>query len=330
MVYFINFCRNILRLSMHVIVVRKKALQQATNYLHGIEQKFSGNFDDATFNKIAKSYSLWLPMVTDSFARLYGNYASAAQQERTIHYFICSSLFDNFFDHKLLPVQQIENITFNYQSFQPQTFEERVSLHSHSFLLNHILEKQEYLSVLRKEFNAQAASLNQFNQNISDEEIQHITFDKGGNAVLMCYYYTDVEGTVEEKNCWYALGTLIQLSNDLFDIYKDLQDGVETLATRCTDAYQFEKIFLHQVQILKQNIQRLPCNKSHKQNFSTCVSSSYVLGLIAIDNLKRIQINHNNHLPSLISLSRKELIIDMEKLSNIFKGIKFAYKFAHI
>lgn len=313
-----------------MIVVRKKALQQATNYLHNIEQKFSGKFDEVTFNKIVKSYSLWLPMVTDNFARLFGNYASTTEQERTIHYFICSSVFDNFFDNKLLSVQQIENITFNYQSFQPQTFDEGASLHSHLFLLNYIFSKEEYLSVLRKEFNAQVASLNQFNQNISDEEIQHITFEKGGNAVLMCYYYTDVEGTVEERNCWYALGTLIQLSNDLFDIYKDLQEGVETLATRCIDAYQLEKMFLHQVEILKQNIQRLPCNKSHQQNFSTSVSSSYVLGLIAIDNLKRIQFNHNNHLPSLKSLSRKELIIDMEKLSNIFKGIKFAYKFARI
>lgn len=330
MFYFISFCRNILRLSVHVIVVRKKALRQATCYLRNIEQKFSDKFDEATFNKITKSYSSWLPTVTNSFARLHGSYASKAEQERTIHYFICSSVFDNFFDDKLLTVQQIENITFNYQHYQPKTFSEKASLYSHLFLLNYIARKDEYLSVLRKEFNAQVASLNQFNQNINNEEIQFITFQKGGNAVLMCYYYTDVEGSAEEKNCWFTLGTLIQLTNDLFDIYKDLHDGIETLATRCFEVYELEKIFLRQVKILKENIKLLHNTKKQQQNFSTAISSLYVMGFIALDNLKKIQAQHNNQLPNLKTLPRKELIVDMAKLLNIYEGIKYAYKIARI
>jgi len=290
-----------------------------------MEEKFREKFDDATFKKVVKSHSVFLPIVNDAFALLHGRETNVIEQERSINYFICSSVFDNFFDDKLLTVDQIESITFNPNRFIPATFDEKVFLQAHLFLLNGMKDTKDYFVVLRKEYEAQSASMKQFNNAISDEEIRNITFEKGGNAVLMCRYYLDLDPTTEEEECWYLLGTMIQLSNDLFDIYKDLHQNIQTLAVRCTDAYSMEKFFMEQVNGIRKNIATLPYSSNRKLQFSISMAATYVLGLTAIDQLKRLQAN-SAKLPSFKTLQRKELIVDMENPMNIWRWIKFIYQ----
>ena len=325
MLYFFRFCFTIIIFGVRLVLVRRKALHQASLILRKMEQQYGGVFDDATFKKVTKSYSVWLPSVLDSFTALHGRKSTPVEQERSVHYFICSSLFDNFFDDKLLSIPEIEAITFDPRNFIARDFNEKAFLHSHLLLLNAMTDTIDYLNVLRHEFHAQVESMQQFDVNITDEQIKDITFEKGGNAVLMCRYYLDVNPSVEEEHCWYQLGILIQFSNDLFDIHKDLQDGIQTLAIRCTDAYAIEKMYVEQVKELQQNIAKLPFRKDIKTNFSIVMASAYALGLTAIENLKLIQGN-NNQLPDLKTLSRKHLIIDMEKPVAIFKWLQQVYK----
>jgi hypothetical protein len=310
---------------IRLALVRRKAFQQASLILHQTEAQYGGVFDNATFRKTAKSYSLWLPGVIDSFTALHGRRSTVIEQERGVHYFICSSLFDNFFDEKLLTFNEIKSISFNPENFAARSFSEKAFLHSHLLLLNATAGMSEYLNVSQHEFDAQVASMKQFDKNISDDLIKEITFKKGGNAVLLCRYYLDVRPSVEEEHCWYQLGVLIQFSNDLFDVYKDLQEGIQTLAVRCTNAYAIEKLYIEQVNELKYNIVKLPFKQSKKVAFSIVMASAYSLGLTAIENLKKIQGN-NDQLPNLKTLPRKHLIMDMESPVNLFKWFKQVYK----
>ena len=329
MFYFFKFCFIAVRFAIRLLRVRKKAQQQATEYLHALEEKFSGKFDDATFSKVVKSHSLYLSIVNDAFTLLHGRTTTAIEQERSINYFICSSVFDNFFDDKILSLPEIESITFQSETYTPQRFDEKVSLQAHFFLMNGMKDKAEYIQVLRNVFEAQAASVKQFDESISNEEIKHITFEKGGNAVLMCRYYLDVVPTKAEEQCWYSLGTMIQLTNDLFDIYKDLQQNIQTLPVRCVDAYAMEEFYLLQVSKMKQQIEQLPYSKNRKQLFSITMAATYTIGLMPIYQLKKIQQNLPQ-LPPLRSLPRKALIVDMEKASNIFQWVKFIYKYGKL
>lgn len=325
MLYLFKFSFIIIRFGLSLVSVRKKAKQQTIAYLQRMEETLDGKFDDATFKKVVKSHSVFLPIVSDAFTLLHGRKTNSMEQERSINYFICSSIFDNFFDEKLLPVDQIESITFRPEQFVPSTFDEKAFLQAHLFLLNGMKDRKDYFNVLRNEFVAQAASIKQFNKTISNKEIEEITFEKGGNAVLMCRYYLDTEPTKEEEECWYQLGTMIQLSNDLFDIYKDLLQNIQTLATRCTNVYEIEKTFLHQVNGLRKNIATLPYSNSRKLAFSISMASTYTLGLVAINQLKKLQ-GRSATLPMFKTLPRMALIVDMEKPSNIWRWIKFVYQ----
>ncbi len=329
MLYLFKFSFIIIRFGLRLVFVRKKAKQHAIAYLRKMEDKLNGKFDEATFKKVVKSHSVFLAIVNDAFTLLHGRTTNADEQERSINYFICSSIFDNFFDEKLLAVDQIESITFQPKQFTPSSFDEKAFLRAHLFLLDGMKDTKDYFVVLRKEFDAQSASMKQFDKAISNQEIQDITFEKGGNAVLMCRYYLDVQPTKEEEECWYQLGTMIQLSNDLFDIYKDLQHNNQTLAVRFTDAFAMEELYLKQVNAMKNNIETLPYPGKCKRTFSISMAATYALGLMGIDQLKRLQGNETQ-LPSLRSLPREALIIDMEKPVNIWRWIKFVYHFGKL
>ena len=322
--YFFQFIYIIIRFGLRLVIVRRKAVKHATDYLHQIEEQFNGKFDEGTFKKVVKSHSVYLPIVNDAFTALHDRTTTLKEQERSIHYFICSSLFDNFWDDKTLNIDQLEQISFDTKRYPAKTFDEKVFVASHLFLLDEVKNKEAYLTIFRRTFNAQQASLEQFNAGITDNQITNITFEKGGNAVLLCSYYLDIDTSVTEENCWYYLGSIIQLSNDLFDIYKDINDGIQTLATRCTNAYAMETFFLQRLHLLKENIRLLEVSNSKKQSFSIAMAATAVLGLVAIEHLKEIQ-SSSDQLPDFKTLARQDLIVDMEKPKNILRWIKLLY-----
>jgi hypothetical protein len=325
MLRFGRFCINMVDFGLRLVRVRSRAAAHATAYLHGIEQQFGGSFNQPSFKKVVKSHSVYLPIVNDAFTLLHGRYTTQAEQERSIHYFICSTLFDNFWDDQTHTSEQIAQMMFAPATYPAQTFDERVFVASHLRLLQDMPDTTAYQQVLQQEFKAQQASMGQFDAAITNAEIERITFAKGGNAVLMCRYYLDVTPTPEEEQCWYLLGNLIQLSNDLFDIYKDLQDGIHTLATRCTNAYEMETLFMQKVQQLQHNLQQLPYPRKRKRRFGMAMAATYVLGLVAIDQLKALQGNAPV-LPDFKSLPRKALIVDMEKVKNMWKWVRLVYR----
>jgi hypothetical protein len=329
MLYFCRFWFNVILFGIRLVQRRSLGKKHSIDVLTQMEQSLNGKFDAATHKKVVKSHSVYLPIVNDAFTLLHGRLANQNEQLRSINYFICSSLFDNFWDDKSHTPEHIEKITFNPDEYAASSFDEKAFLQSHTFLLAQMPDTEEYLQVLRNEFNAQQASMQQFDANITNEAIQHITFEKGGNAVLMCRYYLDVQPTKPEEECWYLLGTMIQLSNDLFDIYKDLQHNIQTLPVRITNAYEMETFFLKQVNKMKQNIKELPYNQQQKFAFSLSMAATYCLGLTAIEQLKKLQA-HQPNLPNFTTLPRKALIVDMEKPATIWQWIKLVYKHSKI
>lgn len=327
--YFIRFLFALLYFGIRVVLVRWRGGKQAVGLLRALEQQFDGQFDAATFRKVVKSHSVYLSIVNDAFTGLHGRNTNRKEQERSILYFICSSLFDNFFDDQSRSHDAIMAMTFAPDTYTPTDFNDRVGIYAHQQLLAYVKDKHAYLAVLKKEYAAQAASQEQFDAQISNERIQAITFEKGGNAVLLCKFYLDVEAGNAESAAWYRLGTLIQLSNDLFDIYKDTQAGIHTLATRCTDAYAMETHYLNLVSDMHQCIQQIPTTAWRKQRFSIAMAGTYALGLVAIQQLKKLQ-GASAQLPQFANLPRKALIVDMEQFGNMWRWLRFVYQFGKL
>lgn len=325
--YFFRFWYRVIKTALYIIFNRKRETKRAYALLDEIEARFGGRFTPATRKKIAVSYGIYTPMICDAFTALHGRRTTLGERQRYIHYFVCSSLFDDFTDIIALPENELLALSFEPESFTPRSFDEAVFRASHLLLKDFVADKDAYTGVARELFQAQWDSKQQAQSRLSDEEIRAITFAKGGNSVLLCSYYVEFASTDIEKDCWYRIGTIIQLTNDLFDIYKDTQDHIDTLPTRIRDVRVFEAFFSEQILGMQTQVRALPVPERHKGAFRLAMAGIYAFGLIALDQLKALQ-GDASELPALDGLPRKALIIDMEKRRNLAAWLRYTYRYA--
>jgi hypothetical protein len=327
--YFFWFWPKVIRLALYVIRTRAKETRWAYAQLDDLEARFGGHFQPATKYKIAVSYGIYTPMVCDAFTRLRGRKTDREERRRYLLYFICSSLFDDFTDYSLISPEQLHAISFQPDIYQPSSFDEKLFLFAHQTLKQAVRHREAYEEVSRQLFEAQEQSRAQANGNLDEATIRQITFAKGGYSVLLCNYYLKTDGTPDEKRCWYQIGTLIQLTNDLYDIHKDMQEGFTTLTTRMRDAYSFEAFFIGEINSMKTQIRQMAYPPSQLKVFSLCMAGIYAFGLIALAQLKRIQ-GQASSLPEMATIPRKALIIDMEKPANLIRWFKYTYRYARL
>jgi hypothetical protein len=326
--YFFRFWYQVIRTALYIIGNRKRETRRAYALLTDIEKRHGGLFAPATRRKIAISYGIYTPMICDAFTYLHGRRTSLAERERFIHYFVCSSLFDDFTDITRLSGEELRALSFQPDTFLPRSFDESVFRESHLRLRAFVRERTTYDGLTRQLFQAQWDSKQQDKVRgapLSDEALRAITFSKGGLSVLLCSFYLDTAPSPAERDCWYRIGTIIQLTNDLFDIYKDLQDHMDTLPARMTDVRAFRAFFEEQVSAMQTGIGTLPVTERWKAPFRLSMAGIYAFGYIALDQLGGIQGNAAA-LPPLGSLPRKALIIDMEKIKNLNKWLRYAYR----
>jgi hypothetical protein len=308
----------------YIIRNRKKETQRAYALLESIENKYGGRFSPATRKKIAVSYGIYNPMICDAFTGLHHRATNEREKERFIHYFICSSLFDDFTDITPLPEAELFALSFSPETFVPRNFDEAVFRDSHLLLTSFVKEKTAYIGLTHQLFQAQWDSKKQAQSGLlSEEALQQITFTKGGLSVLLCSFYLDTPCSPQERDCWYRIGTIIQLTNDLFDIYKDLQEKMDTLPQRIQDVRVFRAFFEVQVQGMQQAIANMP--EAAGSQFKLAMAGIYAFGFIALDQLQDIQ-GSREALPPFDTLPRKTLVIDMEKSRNLIKWLRYAYK----
>ena len=330
--YLYSFIKSIGRLSLKTFWGLKLSEKWATEYLHMVELTFNGNFDQKTLEKVVKRYSIQQHFINDSFSSLYGRTNNANEKERNLLYFIMVSVYDDFFDDKTLTLDQIDAIFYHPEQYAAHTFFEKVFIYTHTRLLNDVADKIQYFKDFEGLHIAQKDSLEQFNPAVSDEALLSITTRKGGYCLLMCRHYLDTPYLKEADATWYALGGVIQLTNDLYDIYKDMQEGIITLAIRAKQHEAIYALYHKHAEALNESIRKLPVTNSHKSDLSIILNVIAAFGYVALDNLKRLQANNSNNsiLPAFDSLPRKELIIDMEKNNNRFKLLKFTYQNASL
>lgn len=325
--YFFSFVRNIFSKTYYILSVRRLEARWASSRVKELESALGGRLDDFTFRKIVNSYAIYNPMMCDAFTALRGRASRLAEKERMLQYFICSSLFDNFCDRKELSQDALYQISFAPESFTAASFDEQLFLQAHLFLRDGVQDKPFYEEVMHGLFQSQVDSIKQFDHTIGDEEIGRITLSKGGYAVLLCHFYLDDAAGEAERQCWYQIGGIIQLINDLYDIHKDYQEGAATLPNRMNDAYAFHTYFTGLVENVKKEISNLPFPAEAKQHLTISMMGICSLGMMAIRQLQQIQ-GMNATLPDLRSLPRKALIVDMEKPKNLWYCIRLVYQHA--
>ncbi len=325
--YFIIYSYHIVRLLARMLFGLTLSENKADKLLKKIELQFNGKFEPTTFKKIKKFQGIQQYIINDSFANFEDRTTNTKERENNKLYFILASLYDDLMDENLVSQSVLNEMFLHPEKANPNSFSETVLIDTHLKLLSRVYQKEAYQKVLNSIHQAQIDSIEQLNSDISLDRILSITERKGGYSLLMCRHYIEMSSNENIDNCWYQLGGMIQMTNDLYDIYKDTVAGIHTFANTQNEFDKIRDQYVSQIHKYKISVEKLDYDDSKKLKFQIKLSLIPALGYVALENLKQLQGKADNLKP-FKDYARKDLIVDMEKIKNIIKLIKFSYQIA--
>jgi hypothetical protein len=250
---------------------------------------------------------------------------SDEERKRATLFGILTPVGDDLFDIDKLDNESIQQITFHPETFHATTFSSSVAKEIQTFLLNTVPHKEEYIKASKDVLDIQVETTKQTNPAISKEEIRRITYIKGAVSVIIYHQCLNEAADEQMQEVLFLIGSLYQLGNDIFDLYKDVRDNIYTLVNTCDDYVQFKKDFIKRVELQNQKIYALPYAKKDKEDFCIVMNTINARSLVAIDQFIETQKKYGGKV-DWWKLERKEMIVDMEKRKNILKWLRYAIK----
>jgi hypothetical protein len=324
---------NVLDYTMSIIQVIK-ALREQNKYKHSfllpylktLEKKYEGHFSKEQKIKIEKFYGLFIPAILcSSYKKLYGEKLKEKERERATLFGILTPMGDDLLDVDKLPINKIIALTFDPDQYNATLFSEKVTKEIQGFLLKNVPHKAAYISASKAVLDIQVETEKQLNQNISQTEIEHITYTKGAVSVIIYHQCLDVVADEQMLDALFYIGSLYQLGNDLFDVYKDTRDHIYTLPNTCTDFINLRSEFIERVKEQNKKIMALPQPYKRKLRFSIIMNNVNARSLVAIDEWIALEKKSGGKI-DFTNKTRKELIIDMEKPRLFLKWLYYTWQ----
>ena len=297
-------------------------------YLNQLEIKYSGRFQDEQKQKILNYYGLFITsFLCSNYKKLQGKKLTDDERKRATLFGILTPVGDDLFDEDKLDIESIKTITCNPENYRATTFSAHVVKEIQAFLLQHVPHKEAYLEASKNVLDIQVETVKQTNPGISRQELEYITYTKGAVSVIIYHQCLDDVADKQMKEVLFLIGSLYQLGNDIFDLYKDVRDNIYTLINTCDDFKNLRISFLERVQLQNQKIMALPYAEKNKKEFCFVMNTINARALVALDQFIRLQKKTGSKI-DWWKLQRKDMIVDMEKPVNFLKWLLYAYKIA--
>lgn len=278
------------------------------------------SLDERDFAKITKYYGLAVPGVLgEAFALLHGKKMSQSERSTLTYLGVVTGLFDDFFDKKPTPEEHILSLIADELNAKINGSNEELFSIFYRKALTCSSQKELLKKSVLDIFEAQLASKRQTSPTIDREEIKKITFQKGGCSLAVYRLGMDRVLYKKETAMLHALGSLFQLENDIFDIYKDHQKGIRTLVTTETNMQNLREEYISLISEFILSVDQLDYHPKNKKRFIRIILVVISRGFVALDMLIK---NQKPGDPAFVidQYERKELICDMEKPVNFFRS----------
>ncbi len=288
------------------------------------EHNNDGTLDASDLKKITSYYGLAIPAIIGEFIASLRGYGLIEEERKALTYLgATTGLFDDFFDKFNLSDERIRALLDPDLKITGNNSAENLFLHFYKKALGHVPDRNLLFHYIIKVYEAQIESRKQAMDGLSEEEIFHITIEKGGMSVLL--YRAAMSNPISESEIEgiYEIGGLMQFGNDLFDIYKDRNDQIRTLPTTSKNIDHLRKLFDGQLEKSYLALGMTPYKAENKKKFlrllSLCLCSRC---FVALDQLKTKQEKTGNiFVPE--KYTRQDLICDMDKKINQWRSLKY-------
>lgn len=287
--------------------------------LEDIKKNNDQSLTEKDFEKITFYYGLAVPIIGEIFCLLRGTKITHSERKTLTYLGGLTGLFDDFFDESETPETHIKELINDPNIEIARNSHERlfIQFYLKSLEQNHSISIKKYFNA---GFDAQVQSKKQTDPNLSTEEILRITQQKGGVFILL--YRAALEGNIPdfEKDLLFKIGLLGQLENDIFDIYKDHQTGIYTLATTTKSIIALRSRYQSIMNDIFVSIYKTSFPESNKKKFARLFSVIASRGLVCLDQLIKLE---DEELFEISKYTKKQLICNMGKLKNTFKWINY-------
>ena len=296
-----------------------------TPYLYELEERHNGKFQPEQKNKILKYYGLFITsFLCSSYKRLYGKALTDGERRRATLFGILTPVGDDLFDIDKLGITDIRTITFTPEAYHATTFSAAVAKEIQTFLLGHVPFKKEYLEASKNVLDIQVETIKQTKPTLSRQETERITYTKGAVSVIIYHQCLDDVASHQMLEALFYIGSLYQLGNDIFDLYKDVRDNIYTLVNTCDDFIAFRKSFVERVRAQNRRIMALPYKQKNKKEFCIIINTINARSLVALDQFVTLQKKLGGKKINWWKLERKDMITDMEKKRNLLRWFYYA------
>ncbi len=237
---------------------------------------------------------------------------------------ILAPFFDDQFDHNSKNIAdlilQIESPNYGKDKNHELAFSSSI----YKKLLLGIPNKDKFIALARKMFQIQQESCYQKCIEVSDNELYEICIEKGGVACEL-YWSTTSEDNNIAYNITYSLGGLLQMLDDLLDVYDDLNEGIKTYANQVSFDH-FLKVVSAKYVETKDLLKQVPCEGKSKAEYQDLLGILYSAFFVIIKHYKKIRCEEINKPSRLLQCKREEVIFDMENPKNLLNFIKEYHK----
>lgn len=233
-----------------------------------------------------------------------------------------TGLFDDFFDKQYLSDESIQNILNEHNTGSKRSNEKLFSFFYRS-ALEHVPDRKKMIAALVDVYNAQLESKKQTQETITKKETENITLYKGGASLL--FYRTAFlpSPSAAEEKMIYDLGGMMQLCNDIFDVYKDRDNKIKTLVTEAEHIKPVRELLQHQLMKYYALAYEIGFVKQDVNKFLSILSLGiFSRAFVCLDQLEKNETLTQDKFDVKL-YSRKQLICDMDTIKNKLRSARY-------
>ena len=282
------------------------------------------SFSSKDILRITKYYQLALNLVCENVYQLSGKKLNSSEHKNILRLSIFMPLFDDLFDDRLLAYPQIEAMIASPENYTPFNTIDSIVHALYIQLLGNIPSPDRFVQHLKEGAYWELQSLKQFNREVSEEELTQITYNKSYYSILLfCSVLESRPGAAMEA-LLHPVSGLMQLTNDVFDVWKDLQKGVHTIPNLYWNYEKIESIFLHEIRSINKQTAQLDYPESSRRNFLIRTHALNAMGWMSLQQLREVAARK-----PFSESSRKELVCDMDSLRQQLRWVGYVRQFCN-
>lgn len=267
------------------------------------------------------TYAMQCYMSAYWFCKLRNKQITQEELERTIILGAFASTIDDINDNLQLTFSEIlaiiaSNNTQNEGDFLLaqylyEALTRRDNIHFHQILSQALKAQDDSIKMLQK-------------IKLTDQELEEISRDKGGLFMLLYRVVLDNPLKTGEAEAIMTLGYVMQLADDMFDIYEDRENNQQTLLTNSLDIEQNRHEYNKEISIFIDQFIRLEYPRKAIKETLLLTSTVIGRGIVCANQLRQLA---DGKRFDVFNYTRKELICDMEKPSNLLASFRYSLNF---